>query len=370
MNNNLFRAQTIGSMLRPAYLRDARRALRRNEISNAAFKKLEDRAVDEALAVQEAAGLDIVADGEQRRMSFLGSLLDATEGLERTQTLTRPWHSGGDHVEDLTLGLVVTGKIDRRRPLATEEFVYLRSRAHKPVKVALPSPMMLNMFWSPEQSRKAYRDPFDLFADGARIIRSEIEELATLGCEYIQIDAPELATLVDPTATAELYNRNGIDPERMLDEGVAMLNTLAGNHPSVRFGLHLCRGNNDGRWLAQGGYDSIAHELFQRATNYDEFLLEYDSPRAGGFAPLAEVPRGKAVVLGLISSKVAELENEREVAARIEDAARFFPLDRMGISTQCGFASGIRGNPVSSEIQARKLAIVGAVARRVWGPRA
>ncbi len=369
MNDNLFRAQTIGSMLRPGYLRDARRALRRDELSNAAFKKIEDRAVDEALAIQESAGLDIVADGEQRRMSFLGSLLDSTEGLERTQTLTRPWHSGGQ-VEDLTLGLVVTGKLDRRRSLAAEEFVYLRSRARKPVKVALPSPMMLNMFWSPDQSRQAYRDPFELFADGARIIRSEIDELAGLGCEYIQIDAPELAALVDPTATAALYERNGVAPARMLDEGVAMLNALAGKRPGVRFGLHLCRGNNDGRWLAQGGYDSIARALFQRATNYDEFLLEYDSPRAGGFEPLAEVPRDKAVVLGLVSSKLAELERESDVVARIENAARFFPLERMAVSTQCGFASGIKGNPVSPEVQERKLGLVGAVARRVWGSAA
>jgi 5-methyltetrahydropteroyltriglutamate--homocysteine methyltransferase len=366
MNGRFYRSQPIGSLLRPAYLREARRALRAGEISAARYKRVEDRAVDEALALQEACGLDIINDGEQRRMSFLGSLLEATEGLSRSSSVTQPWHEDDTHVVNLTLGLAVTGKVRRRRSLATEEFVYARARARRPVKMTLPSPMMLKMFWSPQESAAAYRDPFEMFADGAIVIREEIAELARLGCEYIQIDAPELTNLVDPEVRRVVFEERGIDSKRLLGEGVEILNSLA-DHPGVTFGLHLCRGNNDGRWLARGGYDSIAREVFQRARSYDEFLLEYDDSRSGSFEPLADVPRDKRVVLGLVTTKRNVLESAGELIGRIEEAARFFPRDQLALSTQCGFASGIKGNPVEPAMQERKLALVADVARRVWG---
>jgi len=361
----IYRAQTIGSMLRPAALRDARRAFRRGELSVAAFKRIEDRAVDDAIALQERAGLDVAGDGEQRRASFLGSLLDATTGLERSSMVTKAWHEPDGRVSQLSLGLVVTQKLKPRRTLAGEEFVYARARAHKPVKIALPSPMMLSMFWSPTAARDAYGDPFELFADGAEIIRAEIAELAQLGCEYIQIDAPELATLTDPEASRAMYEQNGIDSRRLLGEGLDILNSLA-DAPGVSFGLHLCRGNNDGRWLAQGGYEAISKEVFRRAPRYSAFLLEYDDARSGGFAPLADVPRDKLVVLGLISTKKPAMESAAELLARIDDAARYFPRAQLALSPQCGFASGVHGNPITEAVQEAKLRLVSEVAHRAW----
>lgn len=366
MSERFYRSQPIGSLLRPPYLREARRALRAGEIGAAHYKRVEDRAVDDALALQEAVGLEIINDGEQRRMSFLGSLLEATEGLSRSSAVTQPWHEDDTRVINLSLGLAVTGKIRRRRSLATEEFVYARARARAPLKMTLPSPMMLKMFWSPQESTAVYRDPFEMFADAAAVIREEIAELARLGCEYIQIDAPELTNLVDPEVRRMVFEERGIDPRRLLAEGVEILDSLT-RHPGVTFGLHLCRGNNDGRWLARGGYDAIAREVFQRARGYKEFLLEYDDARSGSFAPLADVPRDKRVVLGLVTTKRNVLESAADLTARIDEAARYFPRERLALSTQCGFASGVKGNPVEPAMQERKLALVAEVARRLWG---
>jgi len=307
-----------------------------------------------------------VTDGEQRRASFLGSLLESTDGLSRSLSLTKPWHDDDEHVSELSLGLMVTGRLRSRRSLVSEEFTYARARSAKPVKVTLPSPMMLCMFWSAADAREVYNDPFELFADGAQIIRGEIAELVRLGCNHIQIDAPELAILVDTSAQRNVFEKNGIDPARILGEGVDILNSLA-DVRGVTFGLHMCRGNNDGRWLSKGGYEAISKEVFRRAGNYEAFLLEYDDLRSGSFAPLADVPRDKTVVLGLVSTKKPGIESQEELVARIDEAARFFPRDQLALSPQCGFASGIKGNPIDASVQERKLRLVADTARRVWG---
>lgn len=365
MATSVYRAEPIGSLLRPAWLIDARKALRRGELSAASYKKIEDHAVADAIALQERCGLDVINDGEQRRLSFLGSLVEATEGLTRTADLTKPWRDNAGHAEQLTLGLAVTGRLRRRRSLAAEEFSYARARARIRLKITLPSPMMLAMFWAPTESREVYRDPFDLFADGAEVIREEIRELARLGCEYVQIDAPELAILVDPAARRTVFDANGIPAERLLTDGIDLLNSLA-EVPGIRYGLHLCRGNNDGRWLSRGGYESISKEVFRRARSYSTFLLEYDDERSGGFEPLADVPRDSFVVLGLVSTKQNHLESAEVLSARIRQAAAFFPLEQMGLSTQCGFASGIKGNPVDATMQEKKLLLVGDLAHHIW----
>jgi 5-methyltetrahydropteroyltriglutamate--homocysteine methyltransferase len=352
-------------MLRPAELREARRAVRRGTLTSAAFKSIEDRAVDAAIALQERVGIDVVTDGEQRRASFLGALHEAAEGLTRSDDVTKPWHEPAGGVSQLSLGLLVTRKVRRARSLVAEEYSYARARTQKPIKVTLPSPMMLSMFWSAAAARDVYRDPFDLFADGAEVIRAEIAELARLGCEYVQIDAPELATLADPVATHAMYDENGIESKRLLTDGLEILSTLA-NVPGVTFGLHLCRGNNDGRWLAEGGYDAIARQLFQRAKNYPIFLLEYDDARSGGFAPLSEVPRDRVVVLGLVSTKRPAMESAEELIHRIDEAASYFPREQLALSPQCGFASGVHGNPITEAIQEAKLKLVADVADRVW----
>ena len=359
----IYRAEAIGSLLRPAYLRSARRSLRSREITTAEFKKIEDRAVDEMIALQEAAGLDVVTDGEVRRLSFIGPLSDVVSGLE-PMPVNRQWHEGGKLVE-FRMGLAVTGKVRRRRSLVTEEFAYARRQAKKPLKVTLPSPLMLNMFWSPEHSPQAYSDPFKLFADTVDILREEVRDLAAIGCAYIQIDAPELAVLVDPAAQAALYEKNGISSKRLLTEGVDMINAVA-EAAGVMFGLHTCRGNNDGRWLAEGGYEAILKEIVNRATHFQVYLLEYDDPRSGSFEPLADIPKDKTAVLGLVSTKRADMESADTLIERIDDAARYFPREQMALSTQCGFNSGVSGNPIGEAAQERKLRLVAEVARRVW----
>jgi 5-methyltetrahydropteroyltriglutamate--homocysteine methyltransferase len=361
----IHRAQTIGSMLRPVELREGRQALRRATISRCVFKQIEDSAVDHALAVQERAGIDLVTDGEQRRASFLGSLLETTEGLSRDLSITKPWHEDDDHVRELSLGLAVTGKLRRLRSMVCEEYTYARARSTKPVKVTLPSPMMLLMFWAPNSAPPEYEDAFELFAEGAEVIRAEIAELARIGCENVQIDAPELAILVDPAARKRVFEDGGIDPARVLGEGVELLNSLA-DASGVNFGLHLCRGNNDGRWLSKGGYEGISKEVFHRASSFSSFLLEYDDMRSGGFEPLADIPRDKIVVLGLVSTKRAALESMETVTARIQEAARYFPRDQLALSPQCGFASGIRGNPLDEAAEEAKLRLVAEVAHTVW----
>ena len=359
----VYRAETIGSLLRPAYLWNARRSLRSKEMTPAEFKKTEDRAVDEAIALQEFAGLDVVTDGEVRRLSFIGPLSDVVSGLERLP-VDRRWHEG-DKIVDFRMGLAVTSKLRRQRSLVTEEFAYARRQAKKPLKVTLPSPLMLNMFWSPAHSVQAYSDPFELFADTLDILRQEVHDLAALGCEYIQIDAPQLAVLVDPEAQAAIYEKNGISSKRLLTEGVDLINAVA-DAPGVTFGLHTCRGNNDGRWLAEGGYDAILKEITNRATRFQIFLLEYDNPRSGSFKPLADVPSDKTVVLGLVSTKTAEMEQVDGLLQRIDDAARYFPREQMALSTQCGFNSGVRGNPIGEAAQEKKLRLVAEVAHRTW----
>ncbi len=357
------RADVVGSLLRPAALLSARARWIGGELDTPAYKRVEDEAVDEALALQRSCGLDVVTDGEMRRMFFSGVVTDAVEGIELTPGQTTTWRSGAPDATELEIQLpaAVTGPVSLRRSLATEEFSYARGRTDRLVKVTLPSPTMFAYFWSPEKSTAAYSEPFELFRDATEIIRQEVHELARLGCRYIQIDAPELITLVDPSQ-AEYFEHLGIDPERLLGEGVELVNACA-EQPGVRFVMHLCRGNNHGRWLAEGGYDSIARKVFRRATNFDGFALEYDSPRAGGFEALSEIPDDKRVTLGLISTKVGENPSLAELASRIDEAARYFPRSQLAISTQCGFASEQSGNPITPQQQAQKLRLVAQVAQ-------
>src|SRR5215831_17987569 len=233
--------------------------------------------------------------------------------------LNRPWHEGGRLI-DFRMGLAVTSKVRRRRSLLTEEFAYARGRAKKPLKVTLPSPLMMTLRWSPEFSRAAYADPFDLFADAAAIVRQEAQELALLGCQYIQIDAPELGMLCDPERRKQDFADRGMDPNRLLTEGMDLLNSVA-DVPGVTFALHVCRGNNKGYYVGEGGYESIAQHVFKRTKNYAAFLLEYDDWRSGSLVPLRDIPADKDVVLGLISTKRIELEPATEIVKRIEEAS-------------------------------------------------
>jgi 5-methyltetrahydropteroyltriglutamate--homocysteine methyltransferase len=362
-----FHADVIGSLLRPRYLSEARAALADGRISNEEFKRVEDRAVDQAIAMQEAVGLDVVNDGELRRFSFLDHLLGDMEGVVDMPGAAVHFHAPDPAQDwDWHPPFTVTGRIRPKGQMMTiEEFSYARGRARVPVKITMPSPLVIYSAWSPEHSRPAYSDAFEMFADAADIIRAEARELAKLGCTYIQIDSPDLGTLVDPE-NRELREGLGMDTERTLTEGVDIINSVA-DVPGVTFGLHICKGNYQSKWIATGGYEFTADKVFSRSDNFDVFLLEYDDERSGSFEPLANVPDDKVVVLGLVSSKVPELESVDSLVARIDEAARYVGRERLALSTQCGFSPvSIGGNLISEETQESKLELVAEVAHQVW----
>jgi len=366
--SKVYRAEVIGSLLRPAYLMEARKAWEAGQLSAARFKAVEDRSVEEALRMQEAAGIDAVTDGEMRRMIFLGPLMDMGEGVASDSSETFHWKrkEGGTESElHWPNPYSIVGKVRRKRSLTTEEYVYARGRTDKVVKVTLPSPLLLTLAWSPKLSRAAYPDPFSLFWDATDVLRQEIRDLAAMGCEYIQIDAPEYAECIGDSIMSRQFAERGVTLDRMLNEGVAILNALA-DCPGVTFGLHTCRGNLSGHWLAEGGYEEISRQLFKRATAYDIFLLEYDDWRSGSFEPLRDIPPDKQVVLGLVSTKFGAMESADDLVRRIDEAGQFFPREKLAISPQCGFASAANGNPISEATQEAKLRLVGEVARRAW----
>jgi 5-methyltetrahydropteroyltriglutamate--homocysteine methyltransferase len=366
---NVIHADTVGSLLRPDYLLDARAQFEQGELRPADYKRIEDRAVDAVIAMQEGAGLDVVTDGELRRHTFIDQLLEAVEGLTpdpESDHIPVPFRDEAGEVQSVfKVPMSVTEKLRRRRMMTPEEYAYARAVARRPIKVTLPSPLMLFLAWSPERSRDAYSDPFELFADGLALMREEAHELAGMGCTYIQVDAPDFGQLVDPSQQEE-WAAAGIPVQRVLSEGVDMLNELA-TVPGVTFGLHLCKGNYDSQWISAGGYESLSEHLFPRLTNYQRLLLEYENPRSGSFEPLKGVPDDKVVVLGLVSSKFDDMETPESLLARIDEAAAFYPRDQLAISTQCGFSSAGPGNAISEDAQERKLQLVSDVAQRAWG---
>lgn len=358
-------------MLRPRALRDAfAGVLGGPKIRPAELKPIEDDAVDQCLAIQERAGLDVVTDGEMRRQSFLASLTETVDGISPVDQaghgIAMHWHGAGGEI-DYMPPLVITDRLKRRRSLSVEEFAYARGKTSKPIKVTLPSPMMLSSFWVPGISDQAYSDAFDAFQDGAEILRQEIRELWDIGCTYVQIDAPELATHVLNTAQRDHWKSVGVDPDRLLREGVEILDSLAAECPEMYFSLHVCRGNLDGMWLASGGYEAISREVFASVPHFDALALEYDSDRTGGFEPLAQVPDHKVVILGLVSTKSDTLEDPQQLRQRISDASAYFPRDQLALSTQCGFASAASGNPISWAVQERKLKLVADIAHESLG---
>ena len=368
-NTAVPRAEVIGSMLRPGYLLDARVAVEAGEIGRPEFKRIEDRAVSEAIALQVEAGVDIVTDGEMRRGTWMGPLTETIDGFGHVPGELRTWYTEEGPQEE-ELPFVVTGKLQQRRSLVAEEFAGAREKVNaddsgRRLKMTIPSPLALTLRWSPTVSTEAYENPFAMVADAVEIAQNAVAELVEMGCTDIQIDAPELATLIQ-AETRDWYAERGMPPERMLSEGIDLINAVTAI-PGPRYGIHLCRGNGLGRWMAEGGYDYIAKALFERAKGFDLFLLEYDDHRSGDFEPLANVPDDKHVVLGLISSKKAELESADAIIARINEATNFIDRDRLSISTQCGFASGYLGNPITEEVERAKLGLVAEVAREVWG---
>jgi methionine synthase II (cobalamin-independent) len=361
-----YRAETVGSLLRPPFLKEAKARFEAGEIPDESFRAIENRAVDEAIALQEDAGLDVVSDGELRRATFMGPLWEAMDGLAPIPSWTIHWtHAGTGEEMDWRMPVSITGKLRRTRSLASEEYAYARDRASKPLKQTLPSPLLANGVWNPDVSQDAYPDPWELLEEAAVVIAEEARALAKLGCTYIQIDAPEIGTWADPTI-GPVHPANGIPIDRLLSEGLDLVNSVPEGIDGVTFGLHLCKGNNTGHYTASGGYETISRSVFGRLQRYDVFLLEYDDERSGGFEPLRDCPDEKTVVLGLISSKLPALEDQDEVAARVDEAARYHPRGNLALSTQCGFASVEAGNPLSESEQRAKLELVAGLAHRLW----
>jgi 5-methyltetrahydropteroyltriglutamate--homocysteine methyltransferase len=358
----------VGSLLRPPELIAAREQLAEGELTPPEFKRIEDRAVDWALRLQEEAGLEVVTDGEMRRLSFQSQLTEAVEGFgewDLDAFLWGEWKS--EEVGDLRIErppLTVTGKLHRRRFLSAEEFTYARGRTDRVLKVTLPSPSLFANFWSPESPNGAYASLEDFLGDVAQILREEVDELVRLGATYIQLDAPQYPLLVDP-GYRDFYASRGWPADRWLDLGLELDNAVIGNHSHVTFGFHLCRGNQASRWLVEGGYDWLAGKIFPRV-RAQRLLLEYDDARSGGFEPLAEVPDDKLVVLGLVTTKTGRRETVDELAARIREASRFVALERLALSPQCGFATSVLGNALSLEDERAKLRTIAETAAAVW----
>lgn len=359
----MYRSDVVGSLLRPQYLKEARELYAAGKLADAAFKLVEDRAVDEAIATQIRAGVEVVTDGEVRRYAFYGHLIDAVEGFDKYGGWAIPFRN--EKGEELVHPRpVVVSKLRRKRPLCAEEFTYVRARTKHPAKTTMISAQQAAAYYDSKKSAAAYATVDAYLADLVDILRDEVAELIRLGCTYIQIDSPQYTALLDPELR-EGYRKHGNDPDRLLDLSIEMDNAVIGDHPGITFGLHLCRGNNQSKFYAAGDYGPITRVF--RNTKFQRFLLEYDDERSGGFEPLRQVPQDRTVVLGLVSSKKPELESKDELKARIEAAAAYIPLERLALSPQCGFASTVEGNLVTAADQEAKLRLVADTAQAIWG---
>ncbi len=362
----MYRSDVVGSLLRPSYLKEARERHEAGELSQSAFKRAEDRAVDEAIALQIRSGVEMITDGEMRRYAFFGHLIDAVEGFDKFGGWAIPFRN--EKGEKLVMPRpVVVSRLRRKHPMCAEEFTYLRARTNHPGKTTLISAQQAAAYYDSEKSKSAYPKIENYLADLVDILRDEVEELIRLGCTYIQIDSPQYTALLDPQLR-EGYRQRGNDPDKLLDLSIEMDNAVIGKHPGIVFGLHLCRGNNQSKFYSAGDYGPIT-KIF-RNTRFQRFLLEYDDERSGGFEPLRQVPEDRTIVLGLVSSKKAQLESKDELKQRIEAAAAFATLERLALSPQCGFASTLEGNLLSVEDQEAKLRLVAETAREVWGKSA
>jgi len=362
-----FRADHVGSLLRPAALLDARRRADAGEISRAELRAIEDEAIVAAVALQEAAGLPSITDGEHRRAVWHLDFLTGFDGIERTDGMVAAslaaWRGGQNKVPYL---MVVADKIRRSRPIAVDDFTFLKSRTTRTPKVCIPAPTTMHRGEPGAISKEAYPDIEEFWTDLIAAYRAEIDDLAAAGCTYLQLDEVAFAYFCDPSIRAQV-KENGEDPDRLLEKFVEVINaTVAGRPDTLTVTMHTCRGNFKSNWRASGAYDPVAELVFS-GSDVDGLFLEYDTDRAGGFEPLRYVPKGKRVVLGLVSTKTAEMETKDSLKRRIEAAAKFVAMDDLCLSPQCGFASNHEGNDVTLDDERRKLELVVAVAEEVWG---
>src|ERR671923_2035975 len=376
------RSDVVGSLLRPPYLREVRQGVREGRASAAELRAAEDRAVREAIALQEAAGLEVITDGEFRRQSWVVTVPLREEGAAHAPLAGYEflpadlgWWSlwkepDGRRAQVWTAPTrpFITKPLQVVHDIVTEEYAFLKANAHGRTKFTIPAPSWHRIFWHPEYSRAAYPTPEDFLRAIADYLRSEvIDKIMALGGDYIQLDAPNYAQWhVDPENRAA-FETWGHDMAAELVADAEIDNTVFEGISGLTRAIHICRGNAPGgRWLANGGYERIAGAVFPRLSNFDRLLLEYDTPRAGDFGPLLHVLPQHTVVLGLLTTKSGALENAGAVEARIREATQYIPLERLAVSPQCGFASGEASTNTTPAAQEAKLRLVARVAQRVW----
>ncbi len=374
------RTDVVGSLLRPFAWQQARTRFDARELSTAALQDVEQACVRQLVALQESIGLDVVTDGEISRLNFQDSFGLAVSGYDaaaETLQAQQQRSAGGGALRRWDIpDLAQTGTaVSHRRPtvarltltnnVALKEYKRTSAVANKPVKVSLIGPDRILQRFDHQASKAVYPDMDAFCADVVALERRMVAELVEAGCRYVHIDAPGFTAYADPPSLAAMRAR-GEDPDTNFERSLAAEAAVVSGFDDVTFGIHLCRGNQRSMWHREGTYDAVAERLFNELP-HDRFLLEYDSPRAGGFEPLRYVPKGKIVVLGLVSTKVPELESVDDLKRRIDEAAKFVPLDQLALSPQCGFASDVVGNLISEDDQKRKLERVVETARQVWG---
>jgi 5-methyltetrahydropteroyltriglutamate--homocysteine methyltransferase len=362
-----FRADHVGSLLRPKELLDARQRHQQNRLSTEQLRQVEDQHIRAIVRKQEALGLRSITDGEFRRTYFHVYFLKRLQGVTVSGGIEVKFRSEHGEVNFAPPRLSVTGKLRHVEDIQRADFEFLRSVTNQTPKVTIPSPTMVHF----RGGRKAididaYPDLNEFFSDLASCYRAEIDSLYQAGCRYLQLDDTNLAYLCDPKLRAGARER-GDDPDVLPHAYAALINSVIDGRPDeLTVAVHLCRGNFRSAWVAEGSYEPVAEVLFNKL-NVDAYFLEYDDERSGDFAPLRFVPDHKTVVLGLVTTKLAALESRRELIRRIEDAARYVPLDHLCLSPQCGFSSTVEGNEITAEDQWAKLELVRQVAAEVWG---
>ncbi len=363
-----FRADHVGSLIRPQNLIDARVKAAKGEITAAQLLEIQQAAIRGVVKQQEDIGLRSVTDGEYNRNSWQSDFLLKIKNVTTTPSRLRvKFHSAAGTREHAPPSMAVVGKLGRPNPIFVDDFRFLASIAKAAPKVTLPSPTILHFRGGRDAiDRAAYPDLAEFYSDLSGIYRAELGHLAESGCRYAQIDEVNFAYLCDPALRADVVNL-GEDPATLPKTYAKLLNdSIAGLPADMTICMHLCRGNFAGSWVAEGGYDPVAELLFNEI-NVTGYFLEYDSERAGGFEPLRFLPKGKTAVLGLVTTKNSALETKDQIKRRIDEAAKFCPLEQLALSPQCGFSSGIGGEAMSVEREFEKLRLVVDVARDVWG---
>jgi 5-methyltetrahydropteroyltriglutamate--homocysteine methyltransferase len=367
--SSTFRADHVGSLLRPADLLTARQVQGAGAAER--LRELEDVHIRRVLARQQELGFEIFTDGELRRRNFMSDFTDAVDGFDLGDAVARSWKAGDAKAKTPAVSSVagiVTNRLRQTRPLTGHELPFLKSNCPGKIKMTLPSATQFPAIaFKSGLTDAMYKDRSELLWAIVEIMKADLAQLAGDGVSYIQIDAPRYSYYMDPKWREWIRNEMRTDPDSALDDAMKADNACfrAARRDGVTLAIHLCRGNNRSHWYAEGGYDAIAENLFATMA-VDRFLLEYDDDRSGTFEPLRLVPRDKTVVLGLISSKKPQLENADHITRRIEEAARYFPLENLALSPQCGFASTMEGNLLTEAEQWAKLRLVTDVARRVW----